>query len=77
MLENNKSKWYIGHHATEGITGWVHLDFKRTLKLKGFAITSANDCPHRDPKSFRLFAKLKSTDEAEGQDFNEWKQKNL
>lgn len=29
--------------------------------MSGFGIVSANDCPHRDPKSYRLFAKLPSS----------------
>jgi len=47
------NKWFqYSHHKP-----WAMLKSKQdTWKIKGFGLKSANDCPHRDPKSVRVFA---------------------
>lgn len=81
MLLNTQTKWcystLAGRLADESLLAWVHIDFKKTLPLKGFGIVSANDCPERDPKNFRLFAKLKNVNpnHSNADDASEYEQK--
>ena len=56
-IQASWSKWYTVTGCPAGPYAWVHITFPRALLLNGFGITSANDVPGRDPKSYRLFAK--------------------
>lgn len=57
-IQASWSKWYTVTGCPAGPYAWVHITFPRALLLNGFGITSANDVPGRDPKSYRLFAKI-------------------
>ena len=64
LLNGNKTKWYAVNKCAEGLFiqsgpyGWVHIKFMKPLIMNGFGLSSANDCPHRDIKNFRLFGKV-------------------
>lgn len=51
---NPATKWYNGNAGT---SGWIQYDFGagRTEVVKGYAITSANDIPGRDPRTWVLY----------------------
>lgn len=58
-LLKKESKWYsVQRDNSElNVHGWIRYKLNRPVLINGFAITSANDCVHRDPKSFRLLVK--------------------
>jgi len=35
------------------------------MVLNGFGIKSANDCPHRDPKQVRIYAKVEGNEQGD------------
>lgn len=54
-----ESKWYTTTVDASGlnVVGWIKYIFNRPVMINGFAVMSANDCPHRDPCAIRFLAK--------------------
>lgn len=44
-------KWYNPYSTG---TAWVTLSLPKPRRITGYALTSANDCPERDPRSWTL-----------------------
>jgi len=58
-LRNDENyQWYSREHAEEGQAGWVHIKFRKPLILNGFGLTSSLETKERDPRDFRMYAKI-------------------
>ena len=52
MIDNNlASKFFVAGYDT---SFWAQLTYPSAVVLKGYALTSGNDAPDRDPKSWKL-----------------------
>jgi len=53
------AKWFTNVRYGSGSdpVAWMYIEFPKPYILGAFGIKSANDCPTRDPKDFRFFAK--------------------
>lgn len=43
-------------YLTKSSTTWLRIDFEQAFEIKQYSVTSANDMPERDPKTWKLEA---------------------
>ena len=59
LLRNDCNyQWLAREVAEEGQAGWVHIKFRKPLIMNGFGLTSNNESEKKDPKNFRMYAKI-------------------
>jgi hypothetical protein len=53
-----REHWYTRLFAEEGQAGWVHIKFRKPLIMNGFGLTANQESEKRNPKNFRMYAKI-------------------
>lgn len=59
LLRNDPNyQWCTRETHEKGQAGWVHIKFRKPLIMNGFGLVSNNDNGKKDPKNFRMYAKI-------------------